>query len=167
MTFVLLQTNNAAPQSSPARSSPIDDKAFIDPNDDDYLPMDDYLLMKKRSFKLQLGGIGGKFGDNEPKNWQFTVAILKKKEISFERFLIWGFGLTSNQMLELKAQADLWGSGGLGFSQFIIGRDGIANLINVNQSKIVLYGDLGSYFQLQALYGLTGLAYSVLFQTWF
>ena len=79
-------------------------------------------------------------------------------------------------MIELKTQIDLaslcsmdspWDSFGIGASQFIIGRDGISNLININQTKFTFYSDLGPYVQLQGYFGFKGLAYSLNFQAWF
>lgn len=171
MTFVVLQSNNAAPQSNPIQSSPIQNKSLTDSGGDDYLPS-----IENNQFKLQLGAIGGDFGDNQPPSLHYLITGLKKQEISFERSFLWGVSITSNQMLEIKTQIDLnslcslnspWDNFGIGLSQFIIGRDGISNLININQTKFTFYSDLGPYVQIQAYYGFKGLAYSLNFQAWF
>lgn len=171
MTFVVLQINNAAPQSSPNQPSPVADKSLVNASGDDYIP-----TLKSRQNKLQIGAIAGNFGNNTPTNFHYLVSALRKKELSFERNFLWGFALTSNQMLEVKSQIDLsslflldpsWDYIGFGLSQFIIGQDGFSNLVNINQTKFVLYFDLGPYFQAQAYYGLKGLAYSMSFQSWF
>lgn len=171
LTFVVLTGANAAPQSAPTPPSPIDDKSMLRQDDDDFFP-----TTKARDFRVQIGGLSGAFNDNKESDWHLLIGIARRTEFSFERFFIWGASLASNESVELKLQADfndllgidsMWSSYGLGFSQFIWGRDGISNLVNINQSKINLYVDLGAYFQVQAYYGLKGLAYSVSFQSWF
>lgn len=171
LTFVVLENSNAAPQSTPTKSNPINNKNLVTQDTDDYFPPD-----QKKTFKLQFGGIAGEFNGNDPKNWHYLIAVTKKSEFEFERFFMWGISLISNQSAEAKVQVDgtslfqmapEWSHVGIGLSQFIWGQDGISNLININQTKITTYADLGPYFQIQAYYGLRGLAYSLTFQSWF
>jgi hypothetical protein len=171
LTFVVLETNNAAPQSTPIRSSPIGDKSVVQDDADVFDPPS-----VKKNFKLQFGAIAGNFNENEPANWHYLIGVMKQSELSFERSFQWGLSLISNQSVELKVQMDLtslflldpyWDGMGLGVSQFIWGQDGISNLVNVNQTKFSFYSNLGPHFQAQLYYGLKGLAYSLSFQSWF
>lgn|GEM_PF-3129204 len=171
LTFVVLKSTNAAPQSTPTPSSPIDDKSVLKQDGDDFFPPS-----SKRNFRFQFGGLSGAFNDNKESDWHYIFGITRRNEFSFERSFMWGASIASNESVELKLQMDfaslftidpIWNDYGIGFSQFIWGRDGISNLVNINQSKINLYADLGTYFQLQAYYGLKGLAYSISFQSWF
>lgn len=171
MTFVVLKCANAAPQSTPTPTSPIDDKTALRQDQDDFMP-----TSAKLNFRFQFGGLSGAFNDNKESDWHYLFGVARKTEFSFERFFMWGGSIASNESVELKLQMDftslfmidpMWNNYGIGFSQFIWGRDGLSNLVNVNQSKINIYADLGSYFQIQAYYGLKGLAYSLSFQSWF
>lgn len=171
MTFVVLIGTNAAPQTAPTPTSPIDDKSVLKQNSDDFI-----LTSPPRSFRLQFGGISGSFNDNKETDWHYLIGISRRTEYAFERSFVWGAAVVSNESVELKLQTDLtslflvdplWNDYGVGFSHFIWGQDGVSNLVNINQSKFSLYADLGTYFQFQIYYGLKGLAYSISFQFWF
>lgn len=171
LTFVVPNGTNAAPQSASTPKSPIEDKSVLRQDNDDFFPPSN-----KRNFRVQFGGLSGAFNDNKESDWHYIVGVARRTEFSFERSFMWGASLASNESVELKLQTDLasafimdpeWSDYGFGFSQFIWGRDGMSNLVNINQSKVNIYADLGTYFQLQAYYGLKGLAYSVSFQSWF
>ncbi|MBL7545186.1 MAG: hypothetical protein JNL11_15315 [Bdellovibrionaceae bacterium] len=171
LTFVVLQNINAAPQSTPIKSSPIENKKILNEDSEDFFPPH-----TEQDVKLEFGGIGGAFGDSDAKDWHYRIGIFKKNEFLFERYLVWGVALMSNQSAELRLQSDLtslfrldpiWQSFGIGFSQFVWGQDGLSNLVNINQSKFTGYVDLGPHAQLQMYYGLKGLAYALSFQSWF
>lgn len=171
LTFVWIQNVNAAPQSSTVKSSPIDDKNLVNQDADDYYPP-----AAKQNFKMQFGGISGKFNDNDAKSWHYMIGLARKSEFDFERYFYWGLSLVSNESAEVKIQADLnslfmidplWRDFGIGVSQFMWGENGISNLVNINQTKFVIYADVATYFQIQAYTGLQGIAYSISFQSWF
>lgn len=168
LTFVVLKSTDAAPQSSPTPTSPIEDKSVLNQNTDDF-----YMPSTDLPYKVQGGIIGGAFNDNSESEWHFLINASRKSEFAFERTFTWGASLVSNESVELKLQTDLtslflldssWNSYGIGFSQFLWGRDGVSNLVNINQSKITAYADFGSYVQIQVYYGLKGLAYSLSLQ---
>lgn len=171
MTFVVLQKGNAAPQSTPVKNSPVQDKSSMNQDPEDFYP-----VASKKTLMIQFGGIAGAFGDNDGTSWHYQIGAFKKYEFAFEKTLIWGATLISNQTAELHIQSDFtslfsfdpfWSNYGMGASQFMWGQDGISNLVNINQSKVTLYADLGDYFQAQAYIGLKGVAYSLSFQSWF
>jgi hypothetical protein len=171
LTFVVLNVSNAAPQSAPTTVSPIEDKSVLKHQIDDFFP-----LASPRGFRMQFGGLSGAFNDNPPSDWHLLFGMARRTEFKFERAFIWGASLASNESLELKLQSDfsslflmdpMWNDYGIGVSQFLWGRDGVSNLVNINQSKINIYADFATYFQVQAYYGLKGLAYSISLQSWF
>ncbi len=171
LTFVVLNGVNAAPQSAPTTISPIEDKSVLKHENDDFFPP-----TSPQNFRLQFGGLSGAFNDNHETDWHYLIGIARRSEFEFERTFVWGASLASNESIELKLQSDfsslflmdpVWNDYGIGFSQFIWGRDGVSNLVNINQSKINFYIDFATYFQAQAYYGLKGLAYSISFQSWF